>query len=308
MSDQETEERAGNSTQSDSAPIVDPSTWAPRILVEMHALSHPGKVRERNEDVYLLARVERSFTTLQTNLTAGLIPDRHLDDAHAMVVADGMGGMAAGEVASQLAVSTLVSQFLGTSNWIMRTGTWENRTVLDRMTERYRRANTVVHALSEAHPQLSGMGTTMTLAFNVGAELFVGHIGDSRAYLYRRSELHQLTRDHTLAVELAEAGLISPDAVATHHLRHVLTHALGQPEVGEKAEVQKLPLEDGDRVLVCSDGLTNMVEDDAIAKILASDRSVSEMCNALLDAALESGGKDNVTIALAHFRRRPAPA
>lgn len=291
-----------SATPTDLPPIMDPSSQSQRVAVEMHGVSHPGKVRPRNEDVFLTARVERSFTTLQSNLAAGLVPDHSSDVTHAMVVADGMGGMAAGEVASQLAVSTLVSHFLGTSNWIMRTGTWENQTLLERMTERYRRANTVVHQISRAHPELAGMGTTMTLAFNVGASLFVGHIGDSRAYLFRGTRLQQLTRDHSLAQDLVDSGMLSPDQVATHQLRHVLTQALGQQEAGENAQVQKLSFQDGDRVLLCSDGLTNMVSDDEMTRILAANRSVVETCESLLGAALDNGGKDNVTIALAHYR------
>jgi PPM family protein phosphatase len=284
-----------------SAMRPDPAIAA-RAEVSLHAISHQGKIRTNNEDAYLIARIERAFTTLMSNLPPGHVPGEFQDVNYGMVVADGMGGMAGGDVASRLAVSTLVSYVLGTPDWIMRTGTSESRRLIERVAERYRNVNAAVVEHGASTPDLAGMATTMTVAFNVGAQLFVGHVGDSRAYLYRGSELHQLTRDHTEAQEMANIGLIRPEAVAKHRLRHVLTRVLGREGVGDDADIQNLPLEDGDQVLLCTDGLTNMVDDMTIATVLGGDLSVPQTCEILIECALTNGGKDNVTVALARYR------
>jgi protein phosphatase len=146
------------------------------------------------------------------------------------------------------------------------------------------------------------MGTTLTIAWSLGAELFVAHIGDSRVYLSRDGLLCQLTRDHTLAQTLADSGLIAPEEVATHRLRHVLTQAMGSPDMGGKPQVQRLRLADGDRLLLCTDGLTDMVEEGKIAAVLGRPTSAAETCQALVDLALEGGGRDNVTVVVGAYR------
>jgi protein phosphatase len=279
----------------------DPPT-AIQMEVSLHALSHQGKVRTSNEDAYLIARIERAFTTLFTNLPSGNIPIESKDVGYAIVVADGMGGRAGGDIAARMAISTLVSYVLGTPDWIMGTGISESERLIERMAERYRSVNAALNEQRELSPELAGMATTMTVAFNVGAQLFVGHLGDSRAYLYRRSQLHQLTRDHTEAQELAELGLIRPESVDKHPLRHVLTRVLGREVVGDDADVQTLPIEDGDQVLLCTDGLTNMVDDMTIATVLEGGLSVAQTCEILIECALTNGGKDNVTVALARYQ------
>src|SRR5262249_9707418 len=128
-----------------------------------------------------------------------------------------------------------------------------------------------------------------------------GHVGDSRAYLLRGDDLHRLTHDHTLAQALADIGVISADEVVTHRFRHVLTRHLGGPKP-VKADVQQARLADGDQVLLCTDGLTLMLDDAAIARILREANSAQEACQALIDAALKEGGRDNVTVALARYR------
>jgi serine/threonine protein phosphatase PrpC len=274
---------------------------APRIDVSLHAMSNTGKIRTNNEDIYLVARIERDFTSLMTNLPAGHVPDKFQDVCYGMIVADGMGGMEGGDVASRLAVSTLVNYALGTPDWIMRTGTWESQRIMERMAERYRNVNAEVIEQRASSPDLAGMATTMTVAFNVGAQLFVGHIGDSRAYLFRGTQLRQLTRDHTESQEMADVGLIRPESVAKHRLRHVLTRVLGRERAGDRADIQTLPLEDGDQVLLCTDGLTNMVDDMTIATVLGGDLGVPQTCEILIECALTNGGKDNVTVALARY-------
>jgi protein phosphatase len=148
---------------------------------------------------------------------------------------------------------------------------------------------------------LRGFGTTFTAAWNLGKYLFVVHVGDSRAYLYRGKEFKQLTRDHTFSQEMMERGMIAPEEASKNRLRHVLTRALGDTDVEGAPGLRHLQLEDRDSVLLCTDGLTDMVTDQQIASTLESAESCDLACRLLLDQALEAGGKDNITIAIARY-------
>src|SRR5262249_46018734 len=150
----------------------------------------------------------------------------------------------------------------------------------------------------ESNPALRGMGTTLTLTCTLGLDLVLCHIGDSRAYRFRQGVLQQLTRDMTAAQEMVEAGLLTRAAAAPNRLRHFLTQYLGAWGKGI-ADVQHLVLEDGDQVLLCTDGLTEMVKDTVIADTLDAHASPQEACQSLVDLALQGGGKDNVTVVLA---------
>jgi serine/threonine protein phosphatase PrpC len=269
--------------------------------VDLGALSHPGKVRDNNEDIYLVVRTSRAFQALLTNLPPGHVPERHGDAGYGMLVADGMGGMSAGEVASRLAATTVVNILLNTPDWIMRAGGPEGERVMKRIARNYRQVDEVLRAEAQANPRLWGMGTTMTLAYSLEDSLFLGHVGDSRVYFCRGGKLHQLTRDHTYAEALVAAGALRPEEAATSRLRHVLTNALGGTGEHAKVDVQQAQLEDGDQVLLCTDGLTDMVDDAAIAAALRRDGAAQETCQALVEQALQAGGKDNVTVVLARY-------
>jgi serine/threonine protein phosphatase PrpC len=271
-------------------------------VVDLAALTDPGIVRTHNEDVFLAVRVCRALETIWTNLPPDHVPLKSEEGAYGMLVADGMGGMAAGEVASRLAASTLIRLVLDTPDWIMKIGTWEGDEVLERIASRYRQVNARLKEEAEANPNLAGMGTTMTVAHNVGRDLFVGHVGDSRAYLCRGEDLIQLTRDHTYAQELANMGVITQEQVMVHHFRHVLTRALGEAGHKVEADVQRIRLTEGDQVLLCTDGLTDMVDNATIGKVLRKAATAKDACHDLVDLALANGGKDNVTVVLARYR------
>ncbi len=272
------------------------------VQVDLGALSHPGKVRPNNEDHFLVARFDRSMNALLTNLPAGHIPDRYGETAYGILVADGMGGEAAGEVASETAITSLVDLVLRTPDWIMRLDQESARELLARMDQRIGQIGSILLDKARTDPSLSGMGTTMTVACSLGADLLIGHVGDSRAYLFRHGRVHRLTRDHTIAQALADAGAIGPEAVDSHPMRHVLTHVIGTKGEKAHAELGMLRLIDGDGVLLCTDGLTDMVTDEAIAGVLGNGRNSAEVCEALIEMALEGGGRDNVTVALARYR------
>lgn len=270
--------------------------------VEIGAQSHAGKVRENNEDTYLVARFDRQMLPLLTNLPAGYVPDRYADAGYGFLVADGMGGQAGGEIASRTAISALVELALRTPDWIMRIDEDSAREVLARMDQRIQQVEQTLIDLARTDPSLSGMGTTMTVALSLGADLFIAHVGDSRAYLLRHGRLHRLTRDHTIAQALADAGAISSEAVDAHPMRHILTHVIGTKGEKAQAELGMLRLIDGDEVLLCTDGLTEMVTDEAIAGVLGKGRTAAADCRTLIEMALEAGGRDNVTIVLARYR------
>jgi protein phosphatase len=285
------------------APIAGhPRQTTARVEVEVAGLSDAGKVRPNNEDHFLVVRFGRFLESLQTNLPPGQVASRFENIGHAMAVADGMGGHAGGEEASRFALTMLIQLVVTTPDWIFRVDEPSfAEEVMRRASDRFEQID---HALAEegdANPALYGFGTTMTLAANIGRDLFIAHMGDSRAYLFRGGKLHQLTRDHTLVRELCEAGIITTAQAATHHMRHALTRNLGGDR-GAKPDVHRVALGDGDSLLLCSDGLTEMVSNDQIAALLAAGETPERTCRRLVDRALAAGGKDNVTAVVARYR------
>jgi serine/threonine protein phosphatase PrpC len=270
--------------------------------VDLAALSHQGKVRQNNEDHFLVSRVERSLETVVTNLPTGLIPQRFAEVGYGMLVADGMGGHQAGEIASRLAITTFVNLILHTPEWYLRVGKPEAELVLERMAERYRVVDATVRAKAQTDIEVRGMGTTMTLACSLGPILVLAHVGDSRAYLFRAGQCHQLTRDHTMAQSLVDSGVLRPEQEGWHYFKHALTRVIGTGETLAEAEVQQLTLADQDQVLLCTDGLTDMVEQHVITAILRDSKTSEEACQRLVAVALDNGGRDNVTVVLARYR------
>jgi protein phosphatase len=295
-----------NSELEDTAeehPVQHP-TAAPRVEVDCCGLSHQGLVRPNNEDHFLVARFGRFLEPLVTNITDPALEDM-LEEGYAMIVADGVGGNRGGEVASALAIRTLRALVLATCDWIIGTGVPEAERVMQRMAERFPRIDAALTAQGETNPRLRDMATTMTLACSVGPSLIVANVGDSRAYLLRSGQLHQLTRDHTQAQVLLNLGVIRHLEEATVKLRHKLIRVLGSAGTYSKPDVQHLTLADHDQVLLCTDGLTDMVDDAAIAAVLREAPGATEACQRLVANALHNGGRDNVTVALARYRMMP---
>jgi protein phosphatase len=284
------------------AEVPPPPAISAKVVVDIAALSDPGKVRANNEDHYLVMCFERVMKTLLTNLPPGRVPSRFAEIAYGMAVADGMGGASAGEVASEMAIITLVNLVLHTPDWLMRVGDLEAEKVMQRMADRFEVVDAVLRDQAEIDPSREGMGTTMTLALSVGHDLFLAHIGDSRAYLLRNGVLHQLTHDHTLVQGLVNLGVIRPEEAETHRMKHALTRALGTKTDHMGAEVQRLLLADEDQILLCTDGLTDMVSVATITAGLRDSPSSEAACRFLVDKALEGGGRDNVTVVVAKYR------
>ena len=231
-----------------------------RVVEEFHA-THTGRQRRANEDS-MYAR------------------------APLFAVADGMGGAQAGEIASKIAVETLGG------------GVREDAgPVEERLAELIHAANERIHELSVSDERRAGMGTTMTAALVGEDEITLAHVGDSRAYLFRDGELTRLTRDHSLVDELVEQGKLTPEEARTHPQRSVITRAVG-PEPRVKVDTQTAGAREGDVFLICSDGLTTMIDEPEIAEILTAAPVLQDAGHRLIDAANDAGGRDNITVVL----------
>jgi protein phosphatase len=212
------------------------------------------------------------------------------------VVADGMGGAQAGEVASKTAASTFEGGLpAAPPEQVLR--------------ETIEAANRKVHERAKADPSLAGMGTTMTAAIVDAAaeEVAIGHVGDSRAYRLRGAKLERLTRDHSLVEEMRRKGQITDAQAEDHPQRSIITRALG-PEPEVEVDVQTVPAQTGDVFLLCSDGLTTMLDDEHIARLLARATSMESAARALVDEANRAGGRDNITVVAFKLTDTAAPA
>ena len=205
--------------------------------------------------------------------------------APVFVVADGMGGAQAGEVASRIAIEVF-QQALPDS------GTPEQR-----LAGGVRAANRKIYDLSRAEPERAGMGTTLTAAYLDDADLAIAHVGDSRAYLFRDGLLTRLTQDHSLVEELVRRGKLTEEQAAEHPQRSIITRALG-PEPEVEVDTWSYPVRAGDVVLLCSDGLTSMIGEDVVAEVLGSASTLDEAAEQLIAEANEAGGRDNITVVL----------
>jgi PPM family protein phosphatase len=245
---------------------------------EYFTQTDPGLIRDNNED--------------------SVVVD---DETQLAVLADGMGGYNAGEVASAMA-TTFVKSELG--RWLQEGGSEASSRELKRAMEIcIDNANRSIFNAANANSAYAGMGTTLVMGVFVGARAMVGHVGDSRCYRLRGTTLQQLTRDHSLLQEQIDAGLITEEQAqfATH--KNLVTRALGVEDT-VLLEVNEFRVEDGDLYLFCSDGLSDMVSDERLAAILQSEGSLEVKAGALVDAANGSGGRDNISVILAHARAK----
>ena len=276
------------------------------VTVEFGAVTDTGKVREKNEDAFLIYRTGRFWEKLHTNLHPDLLGDRHEENAYAMAVADGMGGLSAGEVASRTALVTIVNMTLSSVKWSLKMDDPETRSQeilegIERAIGYLTQADVTLSRQAKMEGAPKGIGTTLTGTYSYANDLFIFHVGDSRAYLFRNKKLFQITRDHTVAQMLADSGVIQQSEVENHHFKHLLTRAVGLHEGKVDVEIHHLNLLDGDSILLCSDGLTDMVADKDIEKVLKSSGNAQQKCDALLEHALNAGGKDNVTVVIGQY-------
>ncbi len=280
---------------------LDHSTMSSLTATDIGAASHQGHKRKNNEDHYLVIQFQRSLENMLTNIEDEVLREGYALTGYGMLVADGMGGMAGGEVASKMALKRLVELIVDTPDWMMSLTDQTVSTVMDRMIERFLQVDQTLRAEAQKDATLRGMGTTLTVAGSLGDDLIIGHIGDSRAYMFRENKLTQITSDHTLAQALIDAGVAKPNDPETKSMRHVLTTALGALSDKIPPQIHRLKMAEGDQILLCSDGLTEMVEDANIASVMAAAPSAQQACDQLITLALAAGGLDNITVIVARF-------
>jgi len=243
------------------------------MRLRVGAATDIGRVRDQNEDVYV-SRAEQGL----------------------FVVCDGMGGAPAGEVASQVAATAIVAELNGSP--ATHRSKHGDRGFLDqtqRLADAVRRSNAVVYRQAQQNATQAEMGTTVVGAWIQDQIVSVAHVGDSRAYLWHDDRLEALTRDHSLAEAEILAGLLDPDESQRSHHQNVLVRALGrEPDV--EVDLAEIPLQSGDYLLLCSDGLTRMVPDLTLAQIIDELRDPQSICDALIEAANSNGGADNITV------------
>ena len=268
------------------------------VQVEFGARSQRGPSRSVSDDHYLILRLGRHMETIMTSLPEGEVPQRFDESGYGIVIADGLGG--SGETASRLAISTLAHLAIYFGKQHVRVDEPIAEEMIDRARRFYRSIDSLLVETSKYGP--SRLQTTLTAVYSAGTELFFAHVGHSRAYVFRDDQLMQLTHDR--AVDRQPRGAAIVDAATRgRDLRHVVTETLGGAgSSAPRIDVERCGLLDGDVVLLCTDGLTDVAKDAQIANVLRLHRTPDDQCRALVDLAANSGGQDDVTVVTAHYR------
>lgn len=276
----------------------------PSLEIAFGAASHAGNVRANNEDHYAIVKRTRSSELLLTNLaTEGVtLTDDH---AYGLVVADGMGGARFGEFASELALRTMFQLASQATTWVMKLTDFEVQQIRQRVEAYVQRMNDALRDFIRNNPEFAGMGTTFTAAYLLPPHAIIVHVGDSRAYHFRDGHLHQITHDETMAQAFVDAGM---EPASVKRFGHILLNTIGGGSDHVTSQIHQVDFNAGDQLLLCTDGLTDMVKDEAIAHLLRDHANPQSACDALVARALENGGKDNVTVALAAAAYLPAPS
>jgi serine/threonine protein phosphatase PrpC len=270
--------------------------------VEIGAVSHPGNAKSHNEDHFLVARWRRTQQVLLTN-----IPDDQFSeypggcDGYSIIVADGMGGKEAGNVASRIAITSGLALFPRPPRRKAGINKREIQDLFKHFNDCLRKLDVALTRRNEAEHRLIGMGTTLTAAYITGADLFIIHLGNSRAYLYRDCHLSQLTKDHTVAQAMLDSGHFALQEVRDNAKSKVLTNFLGGHDGRVKVDVRWLRVKSDDCLLLCSDGLSDSLDDESIRSVLGAYPQPHDAAQELVDGALARGGCDDVTVAVARY-------
>jgi len=263
------------------------------VRVSVFGKTDLGLTRDHNEDTFLVADLSTGNASLHPDVRDHEVGPR----GSLFMVADGMGGAAAGEVASAMAAD-IIYHHLSTA--------WAEDAVVSaarfayRMKEAVELANQQIYAYAREHPDVRGMGTTVTAAGVFGDELYLTQIGDSRGYLIRNGEAFQLTKDQSLTQRLVDAGELTEEEAEHSERRNIILQALG-PDPRVKVDLSRQTLRRGDTLILCSDGLSGVVRRDEFSQMVAERADLPSLCSALIDLANERGGPDNVTVVAAKF-------
>lgn len=265
----------------------------PPVVVRVFGCTDVGRTREHNEDAFVVADLSTatplSFPSEQTEVPG--------ERGALFMVADGMGGAAAGEIASSMAVDVVLQALRG--QWIGTSNT-DPTTFAQALLAATTAANDRIHRYAIEHQEYRGMGTTATVAGVLGDTLYIAQVGDSRAYLVRRGEARQLTKDQSLMQRLIEAGEITAEEAEVSERRNIILQALG-PEAAVKVDITHQQLRRGDTLVLCSDGLSGLVRDREIARAVADESNLGALCKRLVAEANAKGGPDNITVVVARF-------
>jgi PPM family protein phosphatase len=263
------------------------------ILASVFGKTDRGRTRDHNEDTFLVADLSTGNASLMPEVREHAIGPR----GSLFMVADGMGGAVAGELASEMAAD-LIYRHLATA-WAADPDSSAERFAF-RMREAVLLANARIYAYAREHPEVRGMGTTVTAAGVYGEDLYLTQIGDSRAYLVRNGTAIQLTKDQSLMQRLVDAGELTEEEAEQSERRNIILQALGpDPEV--KVDLTHQTLRRDDTLIICSDGLSGSVHREEFAEQVTEHSDLSSLCGALIDLANERGGPDNITVVAAHF-------
>ncbi len=259
------------------------------IAIRVYAQTHVGKARQGNEDNFLAVDTVSKDLDELPDIREYALSGRGLT----LMVSDGMGGAAAGEVASELAVITTLEQMP------FRQAPSETE-YQNRLVEALKAANDVITEHGIKNPEMRGMGATATTAGILSDKVFVGQIGDSRAYLIRENTIGQITKDQSFVMQLVESGKITEEEAAVHPRRNVILQALGNQQ-DLNVVISTFTAMAGDHILLCSDGLSGLVKNDEMKDIVLKSDSLREACNQMVDLANDRGGNDNITVVLGKF-------
>jgi serine/threonine protein phosphatase PrpC len=291
-------------------PAADPTGASPVTTrkprddeIDVHGLTHPGKVRADNQDHFLICALRKQMVVQLTSLPDA---DRLMADGERLaflaMVADGVGGGAKGGEASKVALEAITQYVTRSMRCYYAAASADDQEFYDALKEGAAQSHAELLRRGEENADYRGMATTLTLFLGVWPRAYLLQVGDSRCYLLRNGELTQITRDQTMAQELVDAGVMPPELVAGTRLAHTLSSSIGGRQTDP--QVTRLDSTWGQVILLCSDGLTRHVSDDRIRDVLRSMTSAKQACEVLLQAALDDGGSDNITIVVGRALQR----
>jgi PPM family protein phosphatase len=263
------------------------------VQVSVFGKTDLGRAREHNEDTFLVADLSTGNASLHPEVRRHEVGPR----GSLFMVADGMGGAAAGELASAMAAD-LIYHHLATA-WVTDDDASADRFAF-RMKEAVELANQKIYGYAREHPEVRGMGTTVTAAGVNGHDLYLAQIGDSRAYLVRNGEAIQITKDQSLMQRLVDAGELTEEEAEQSERRNIILQALG-PDPRVKVDLTRQTLRRGDTLIICSDGLSGLVKREEFPALVTAHAELSDLCGALIDLANQRGGPDNITVVAARF-------
>lgn len=263
------------------------------VIVHVFAKTDVGRTREHNEDAFVVADLTADDASLQPSVRTHAVGER----GTLFMVADGMGGAAAGEIASEMATTIVLRELR--REWITHPVV-NGETFATAIRRAAAVANGEINTFAAAHAEYRGMGTTATIAGVLGDTLYVAQVGDSRAYLVRDGIARQITKDQSLMQKLVEAGEITEEEAEHSERRNIILQALG-PEATVKVDLTHQTLRRGDTLVLCSDGLSGQVSRDEIADVVRQESDLVEVCRRLIDMANSVGGPDNITVIAARF-------